>query len=208
MKKIEDISNWELKTPLLASLKKINGFIVPNSYFDTLSKNIINQVKIEELTGRDSLFEVPTNYFDSLGSEIKATIYLASKKDSLNSKNEGFTLPNHYFEISKAEIIAKIDLKKSSFKKIISLKFIRYAAAACVLLTTSVGIYLNVKQSNNINYQLSKVSGDAIENYLKQTVESSDVPVIIKNLENKPVFSLDENQLKADDIDSYLKTTL
>ena len=208
MNEEEGITNRGKEIPLLASLKKTNGFSVPNNYFNDLSKNIINQITIEELAGKDVAFQVPLNYFENFQSNIQETISIEDRKNYLQSKNEGFFTPNNYFESSKVEITAKIELKKSPFRKIISINLIRYAAAACILLTTTFGIYLNIKRSNNIDYQLSKVSDDAIESYLKQIVESSDVPVIIENLENKRVFSLDENQLHADEIDSYLKTSL
>lgn len=208
MKEEEEISNWENETPILASIKKTNGFSVPNNYFEDLSKNIITQIKIEELTGKDPAFKVPENYFESLTVNIQSAILIDDSKDLLKAKNGGFTIPNGYFEINKTKIIRKTEIKKSSFRKVISINFIRYAAAACILLTTSFGIYFNIKRANSFDYQLSKVSDEAIESYLKQTVEASDVPLIIENLDNKPVFSLEENQLKADDIDSYLKTTL
>lgn len=204
----EGISNWAEEIPLLASLKKTNCFSVPNNYFIDLSKNIINQIAIEELAGKDVTFQVPFNYFENSQSKIQETIFIEDRRNSLQSKNKGFITPHVYFETNKVEIIGKIELKKSPFRKIIRLNLIRYAAAACILLTTTFGIYLNIKRLNNINYQLSKITDDAIESYLKQTVESSDIPVIIENLENKPVFSLDENQLNADEMDSYLKTTL
>ena len=133
---------------------------------------------------------------------------MEDKKDSIKASNAGFAIPNEYFETGKVEIISKIRFKKLYFGKIISINFLKYAAAACILLTISFGIYFNIQHSNNVNYQLSKVSDEAIESYLKQTVEATDVPVIIENLENKPVFSLDGNQLHADDIDAYLKTSL
>jgi hypothetical protein len=208
MKKEGDLSNREKETHLLASLKKTNCFTVPNNYFGDLSKNIINQIKIDELAGKDSSFQVPDHYFETLEKKIQTTILVDTSKDLLPSNHSGFLIPNGYSKKSKTEIIGKTIPSKSILRKIISIKFIRYAAAACILLTTSFGIYFNIQRSNNINYKLSKISDETIESYLKQTVEASDVPLIIENLDNKPVFSLDQNQLNADDIDAYLKTTL
>ena len=208
MNKEQDIINWEKDAPLLASLKRENNFLVPPLYFKNLSEEIINQIKIEETFGKNPTYKIHENYFETLESKIQSAIFLEDKKDSIKASNAGFAIPNEYFETSKVEITSKIKFKKPYFGKIISINFLKYAAAACILLTISFGIYFNIQRSNNVNYQLSKVSDEAIESYLKQTVEASDVPVIIENLENKPVFSLEENQLHADDIDAYLKTSL
>ena len=208
MNKEKDIMNWEKDAPLLTSLKRENIFLVPPLYFENLSQEIINQIKITEAFDKYSTYKIPKDYFETLESKTQSAILLEDKKDSINARNAGFAIPNEYFETSKVEIISKIKLKKHWFGKIISINFLKYAAAACILLTTSFGIYFNIQRSNNVNYQLSKISDEAIESYLKQTVEASDVPVIIENLENKPVFSLDENQLHADDIEAYLKTSL
>ena len=208
MNKEQDIINWEKDAPLLASLKRENNFLVPPLYFKNLLEEIINQIKIEETFGKNPTYKIPEDYFETLESKIQSAIFLEDKKDSTKAINAGFAIPNEYFESNKVEIISKTRIEKSNLGKIISLKFIRYAAAACILLTTFFGIYTNIQRSNNVNYQLSKVSDEAIESYLKQTVEPSDVPVIIENLENKPVFCLDGNQLHADDIDAYLKTSL
>lgn len=208
MDKEKDLKNWEKDAPLLASLEKENNFLVPRHYFEKLSQEIINQIKIEELAGKDLHFQIPDSYFESLKNKIQSAILVENKKDSIKARNADFAILDKYFESNKVEIISKTRIEKSNLGKIISLKFIRYAAAACILLTTSFGIYFNIQRSNNVNYQLSKVSDEAIESYLKQTVEASDIPVIIENLENNPVFSLDENQLNDDDISAYLKTTL
>lgn len=208
MRKEEDLTNWEKDVPLLASLKREDGFAVPENYFDNLSSEIMSQIKIKDLAGKKSDFQVPEIYFETLENKVNSAILLEENKDSLLDNHGGFIIPNNYFENNKAKIISKTRTEKSTFGKIISLKFIKYAAAACILLTASFGIYFNIQRTNNINYQLSKLPDDDIETYLKQNVEAADVPLIIENLENKPVFSLDENQLSADDLDAYLKTSL
>ena len=207
MNREDDLTNWEKDVPLLASLKREDGFVIPENYFKNLSEEIIKQIKVEDLAGKKSDFQVPESYFETLENKIQSAILLEHRKDLLRANHSGFAIPNEYFESNKTVIISKTRIEKSNFGKIISLKFIRYAAAACILLTASFGIYFNIQRTNNINYQLTKVSDDDIETYLKQNVEAADVPLIIENLENKP-FSLDKNQLNADEIDAYLKTSI
>ena len=117
MNKEEDITNWEKDAPLLASLKKENSFVVPEFYFEKLSEEIINQIKIEELAGKNSFFKTPEDYFQNLASKIESEIILEERKDLLKANHAGFETPYEYFEISKAEIINKIGKNKTSFRR-------------------------------------------------------------------------------------------
>nr|MBC7614400.1 hypothetical protein [Pseudopedobacter sp.] len=200
MKKEDDYIDWEKEAPHLYAISKENAFKVPERYFNELHPHILSQVTLEEL-GKESVFEVPENYFNQLQSQIISQI----KIDELINQNNGFKAPEFFLKEAQQKIKIAVKTPKK-FTKIFNLNFIRYAAA-CILLTTSVGIYLNVSRQQNVSYQLSKLPNEAIENYLLLHTDANDLPTILNNLDDKSVFSLDKDQLTDDQIKDYLKYT-
>jgi len=190
------------EAPLLAALSKERPFLVPNHYFETLKGQINHQVNIEESDVQKDAFEIPEGYFQDLTSNLLSKIALEEKLESI--KSEGFNIPENYFVSAKANIEKATSLKKT---KILSLSFIRFAAAACILITCSLGVYLNIKRSNNINYQLSNVSNEEIETYLSQNTDISDVSLIVENLDHQAVFTLDNPEITKEEINTYLEST-
>jgi hypothetical protein len=207
MKKEEENMDWEKESPQLATLNKSNSFYVPDNYFENLSEQIINQVALKEINLNDLGFNTPSGYFENFENQLYSKIKLEEKTNLLIENNYGFEVPENYFEKSKIKIVEGISTKNKSNTKVTSLKFIRYAAAACILLTTTFGIYFNIQQTKNINYQLSKISNEEIETYLNQNIDASDVTLILQNLESKPVFTIEQSQLSDVEIKNYLDST-
>ena len=199
--------DWEKDAPQLAAVTKENCFDVPAHYFENLSEQIINQIKLAEIADQDLEFKTPAGYFDNLEDQIFAEIALDEKLGDLSANNHGFVTPENYFDPAKLKIEKAILGKKQSFRKILTINFIRFAAAACILLTTSVGIYFNIQRTSSIHYKLSRVSNEDIESYLNQNIDAADMPIILQNLENKPIFTIEENQLSNDEIKNYLDLT-
>lgn len=77
------------------------GFEVPNGYFDTLSEQIMSQVKIDQ-SQQHAGFEVPADYFTELNNRILQHVQL----DQL--QEEQFTVPEGYFEDLSLSILAKV----------------------------------------------------------------------------------------------------
>ena len=188
MKTEDENMEWEKDAPLLAGLSKENVFKVPEGYFDSLSQQIINEVKLSELLPEKDGFAVPSNYFEETKSNIQAAIYLETLKPQLFSENKGFEIPENYFETAQLKIKNKIEVKKA---RTLQLSFLRYAAAACILLTTSLGIYFNIQHTNNVDYQLSKVSEEDIEIYLKQHTDANEIPMLIESLDDDAIIDFD-----------------
>ncbi|MBU0697287.1 MAG: hypothetical protein KKE39_12315 [Bacteroidetes bacterium] len=201
MKKEDDYIDWEKEAPHLYAIPKENAFKVPKRYFNELHPHLLSQVTLEDL-GKESVFEVPENYFNQLQSQIISQI----KIDELINQNNGFKAPENYFKEAQQKIKIAVKTPKKS-TKIFNLNFIRYAAAACILLTTSVGIYFNISRQQNVSYQLSKLPNEAIENYLLLHTDANDLPAILNHLDNKSVFSLNKDQLTDDQIKDYLEYT-
>lgn len=98
--------------------KKINGFMVPDGYFDNLTSQIQNNIYLAEVnkTETDKIFLIPKNYFQNLENKLNK---ISETKD--------------------------IETKPA---KIFQLKFTKYAAAACVLLVCAFAVYINIASNN------------------------------------------------------------
>lgn len=191
MKSEDDKMELEKQAPILATISNQNPFKTPEGYFNALTEQITNQVKISELTNNP--FEVPNNYFNELNQQITSSVYLNTFKD-LESKDYGFDVPTNYFYEAQERIQNSIAKPKTS--KIIKLHFIRYAAAACILLTTTLGVYFNVKYTTTVSHQLARIPAHDIETYLNQHTENTDLPMLIENIDNVSDLSMDDFQLK------------
>lgn len=195
------------EAPILAALSKEYPFLVPNQYFETLKEQINHQILIEAIDSKIDVFETPKGYFEELSSNLLARIAVKEKLEATLSSQNGFSVPENYFSNGKTEIENAISPKKQQKAKIVNLSFIRIAAAACVLITCAIGIYLNINSTNNIHHQLSKIPREEIEAYLSQNTEISDVSLIVENLDPKTAFSLDNSEISKDEISIYLETT-
>ena len=178
----------EKEAPFLAKLSRENTFKAPEGYFENLPEQVLNQIKLNQLAGNETSFRVPTDYFENLNEKIQSTIYLDALKSN-SAENDGFNLPANYFSDSQKRIQNSISAKPKT-AKVIKLHFIRYAAAACILLTTSLGIYFNVKNETSLDSQLSKIPAKEIESYLSQHTDGNDLPMLIDNIDEN--LSIDD----------------
>lgn len=156
-----DVENneWKAEAPYLATLQKENPFRVPEHYFEALSSTISNSVYTEKLKeSRDKAgFTVPDQYFQSLKGRILAETTSEEQVSAL-PKAAGYTTPDQYFQKLQAGILAKTtgqnELKKevpARASKIIRLwhsNLLKYASAACFILVTAFGLYLNHQNLN------------------------------------------------------------
>jgi len=119
MKTDDENNEWKAEAPYLASLQKVNPFIVPENYFDTLPDAISNSVYFDELkqTVPASGFTVPDNYFVSLQDRIQfaTTDNTGSISEPLLDKfpvNAGYSTPDQYFQKLQSRILAQtVDLE-------------------------------------------------------------------------------------------------
>lgn len=171
---VED-NEWKKEAPYLASLQKENPFSVPEQYFDTLPEMIHGAIYVNELKEAIPVsgFVVPDQYFDIL----QGCILAETTGHSLQSlpKSEGFKTPELYFQKLQSSILAQttgagfsdkeigtthatktIEAKATvkSEPKIIRLwhnDLIKYASAACFILVTAFGLFLNQQNFNAEN---------------------------------------------------------
>lgn len=170
MKRDENI-DWEMEAPLLASLPRITPFRVPDQYFENLQIHINQSVFVDSLMQRENQgFSVPENYFEELGANIEARIAIDKFKNLTD--NDGFKTPINYFDNLNAQILSKTSALKPKTKvfKLWSSDLMRYAAAACFIILTASGLYLNqqntLKQNRNTEIASEQILYDIDESVI------------------------------------------
>jgi hypothetical protein len=170
MKRDENI-DWEMEAPLLASLPRTTPFRVPDQYFENLQTHIHQSVFVDSLMQRENQgFTVPENYFEELGANIEAKIAIDKFKNLI--ANDGFKTPINYFDHLNAQILSKTSALKPKTKvfKLWSSDLMRYAAAACFIILTASGLYLNqqntLKQNRNTEIASEQILYDIDESVI------------------------------------------
>jgi len=169
-----DVENneWKTEAPYLASLPVQNPFGVPEHYFNALPETINAAVFTEKLKEAIPVsgFSVPDQYF----SILKAKIVIETGIGILQSlpQQDGNTIPDGYFQKLQANILARtiaednlevvaeaannMEVPVQHKGKIVRLwhsDLLKYASAACFILVTAFGLYLNqqnFKQESNV----------------------------------------------------------
>lgn len=193
---------------------------VPKGYFDYLAKNIIQKIKTQHPeTGNEAgegvsvllnhlskqnVFEMPANYFHSLGIDILSKIN-ATENDTdelkqiapllyyCNKKNLG-EIPAGYFDNLSAIILKKIADKTAG--KVVAMagrfSFVKYAVAAIFIGAISMIVFRYYQKPANIS----------IHEYvaLDSSVEKGKAMNDVK-------FNETLNSLSEEDIANYLQKT-
>jgi hypothetical protein len=177
---LNDRSELEGLAPTLAAMAKVNPFVVPEGYFEHLSNQLNSQIKIEELA-HSNAFETPAGYFESLSENINSAIFLESLKEE--NASEGFSVPAGYFEHLSQKINKRTEVKKSA-SKVVRLRFIQYAAAACITIAIGAGLYLNnfYSATRSAEKAISEIPDEEIINYLQMHSDAADTPLILEHL--------------------------
>lgn len=93
----------------------------------------------------DNHFTVPENYFEHLNRDIQTRI--AEEKLKALTDGKGFIVPDLYFEQLSSRIEARLipeeDKKAVKVVRLWNNDLLKYATAACFILITAFGLYLN-----------------------------------------------------------------
>ncbi len=152
-------------------------------------------------------FNLPEGYFNNLAENIRVNVFIADLKE--NNLDTGFTVPINYFETlrNKLSETSKVSNQQTynPQTKILKLNFIKYAAAACILIVCGLAIYLNVAK-NNLQNQLANLPNEDLELYLQNNTNSTDLLLIIENV-NEINVNVDKN-ISTQEINEYLNETI
>jgi len=186
---------WEVEAPYLANLSKTTPYRVPDQYFDDLQVRIQQSIFLENLGQKENQgFTLPTGYFNELSSQIESRIYVEEIKTLV--KSDGFKTPVNYFEQLQANIIDKTTAKqaKPHVVKLWHTDLMKYASAACILILTASGLYLN--QQNAIKELRSN------EIAKEQVLYDIDESVIIEHLQESSNASM--NNASNTEMENYI----
>lgn len=204
MNKIKEDIDWEMEAPYLASLPRTMPFRVPDQYFGDLQNRIQQSVFVDSLMQKENQgFLVPEKYFEELGANIEAKIAIDKFKNLTN--NDGFKTPLNYFDKLNADILNKTTAVKPNTKtlKLWNTEFVKYAAAACFILITASGLYLNQQNTLKQNRNTEIAS--------EQMLYNIDESVIIEHLiESESLTAVSPSELELENyiLDHYTSNDL
>ncbi|TMM28849.1 hypothetical protein FDT66_13165 [Polaribacter aestuariivivens] len=164
-----------------------------------------NEDFLKSITGKNTGFSAPSNYFDTAEDRFSSFIF----EESLPKENS-FKTPDSYFENLENEIINKAFPTKET--KVISLKsrflkIIPVASAACIALFLGITYFNTINNKAEITFD--SIAQLDIENWIIEN--SNDLTkddfanVLNSDIVNENDFAFAE--LKDDAIEDYIITT-
>lgn len=205
-----DVENdeWKTEAPYLASLLVENPFVVPEHYFNSLTDTINNTVYTEKLKEAIPVhgFSVPEQYF----STLKARIVIETGIGILQAlpEKDGNTIPDGYFQKLQANILARtieesatetievVPVKeKSRIVRLWHSDLLKYASAACFILVTAFGLYLNQQ-----NFKQESALAEMANEQLLYDIDEQD---IIDHIDrNTP--EIQKAAVKNEELETYI----
>lgn len=228
MKYEADHKDWQMDAPYLASLPKINPFVVPEGYFRDTPQHINAMVWIDEMHAADHHggFIVPEHYFQLLHSELSYRVFSLDPAFSLESSSDknAFRTPDGYFDQLRSRIESRIQeedqiqnsplkvLKEETLsreakipvKKLWQSDFLKYASAACIILVTAFGLFINQQQ----NLTVSSANDIANEQMLYDIDEQDIINNIVGDYPDQHVLNAAHTDLESYLINNYSQSDL
>jgi len=203
--KLEDSDiEWQQDAPTLAAMQKVNPFVVPSGYFDSLTDVVNTRILIETARFESAeAFEIPDNYFEKLSLRIEEKIAIENIQSLVPS--QGFSIPEAYFTDLSERIQTKIAEQRPVIKKNIFKSWISYSAAACITLVLGTAVYFN-STGYTIGRDLSEVPDQEIINYLQIHSNVNDNQYIIENLSEDGLQQV-SSDVSLQDIEHYINNT-
>ena len=197
-------SKWEEDAPTLAAIKRVNPFVVPSGYFESLTDQLNSKALIESARFEsEEEFNTPADYFQQLPSRIEEKIAIEAIQSLVPST--GFTVPEAYFSDLGERIQTKLAEQKPERKKNVFKSWISYSAAACITLVLGTAVYFN-SSGYTINRDLSEVPDQEIINYLQIHSTVNDNQFIIENLSEDGLQQI-TSDVSSQDIEQYINNT-
>jgi hypothetical protein len=197
-------SKWEEDAPTLAAIKRVNPFVVPSGYFESLTDQLNSKALIESARFEsEEEFNTPADYFQKLPSRIEEKIAIEAIQSLVPST--GFTVPEAYFSDLGERIQTKLAEQKPERKKNFFKSWISYSAAACITLVLGTAVYFN-SSGYTINRDLSEVPDQEIINYLQIHSTVNDNQFIIENLSEDGLQQI-TSDVSSQDIEQYINNT-
>jgi hypothetical protein len=207
---LDELRSWQ--SPL-ADMPRTIPFAVPEGYFEGLDKQVMANISADIGSPipvpKNMPYDVPQGYFENLPAQMLA---LAGEEPQLSlPKTMPFEVPQGYFESLPQHILEEAR-KTGKTTKVIPIplgkkigRSIRWAAAAVLLLTISIGSYrmLNPAITLNPEQKLAQLPENEISEYIVQNIDEFDMDL----LENNIASANSIQSLSDEDIIDYLDET-
>jgi hypothetical protein len=181
MKKKDENMEWEMEAPHLASLPRTTPYSAPDNYFSDLTTRINQSVFVDGLMQKENQgFTIPQNYFEDLGIQIENRI--AVDQLMALAKTDGFKTPVNYFDKLNADILSKTSgtVQKTKVVRLWQTDFMKYASAACFILLTASGLYINqqntLKETRTAELANEQMLYDIDESVIIDHIQESQAP--------------------------------
>lgn len=214
MKNLGQNGNKKNEIGLNPDLKR-NPFSVPEGYFQSSKKDILQSIKIIKLT--ESTFSIPSDYQTQLTQDILTRV--SEEKLKSHVHKDGFSVPDGYFNDLHKEIIAQTTKQP----KVVPIKrfktsWLSYGVAACLALAVSIFTITYQSQSNEATieadiadlaselHNIDALPTETIINYLAFYPESSDLLILSDHLTEEADIYPDS--FSSDEIELYLKNSI
>lgn len=230
-----DILN-ELKelSPVVAAIKKINVFTVPDGYFVHLSTDILMGIKNRSSNNVPSVSDVPTGYFDTLADTILSKIKALDAEDAATEirvlspmlysiQNENvFEVPKNYFENLSVAVLNKIKPQP----KVVNMQrrtstFFKYAVAAVFTGAMALGVFKFAGGNNetalpdyvtaglqvqDVDQELAKISDDEIIKFLEASGTDVKAAIVANSVDENELPTQEDYLLDEKTLDKYLNS--
>src|SRR5690606_25708069 len=185
---------------------RVNPFTVPDLYFERLNRITLQRCQHVEAT--EAALTVPTEYFVQLQERILSKV--AEEKLRKKISEPGFTVPEHYFTTLQKATVDKVIRRQTTppVRSLFSRSWIRYAAAACIIMALSISGYFRFINTPAESHHLDAVSDQEILSYLEFYGEPSDITYLTEYLKEERNIADELNNLSEEDIEAYLNNML
>lgn len=195
---------WEMEASHLASLSRTTPYRVPDNYFDDLQARINQSVFVDGLMQKeDQGFTVPQNYFENLSEQIESKIALDNIKSL--TETDGFKTPVDYFDKLNAQILSKTSAAapKTKVVRLWSSDFMKYASAACIIVLTASGLYIN--QQSTIKQNLT---AELVNEQMLYDIDESVIIEHIQESQNVSTTAASNAEIENYILDNYSSSDL
>jgi hypothetical protein len=206
-------NEWMNEAPFLAKLPRTNPFATPPGYFEGLQENINASVYFDNLKqeSENMSMPVPEGYFEDFQERIHNRI--AEEEIRAQVQEDGFAVPEGYFENLNTRILsqiteeskpvqtAKIPVRKTKIFKLWHSKAMKYATAACIVIISAVGLYMNQQQfftDDSVPVQVTKATPQ------EQTLADIDEQAIIDQIQTGDAQQVANTTATDNEMEDYI----
>lgn len=199
-------NEWMDEAPFLAKLPRTNPFATPPGYFEGLPDQINTSCYLDKLKQEagTSVMPVPEGYFEQARESILSRI--AEKDLKTQVQEDGFAVPEGYFADLNTRILSQVtpepvEKKNRQIFKLWHSKAMKYSTAACIVIISAVGLYLNQQPASSpaaTSIQSVKASTE------EQTLFDIDEQVILDEMDQGQSQQAANTTASESEMESYI----